>query len=147
MRRKYFGLSFGLAACLGIAGCGLFGPQTQAYPLDVTGNLPAAQGLVTVKPLDNGDNSVEVVVNHLAPPERSTPNATAYVVWFVPRMGGEPQNMGRLALDKNLRGTFRTKTAFRDFDVRVTAEPNAAVTTPTHDVMRAAVSLPQRTVR
>jgi hypothetical protein len=122
------------------------GPKT--WPLAVSDRLPAAQGSVTVKPRPDGNSTVDVVVAHLAPPERAAPGASAYVVWLVPRDGAGPQNMGVLTPDDKLNGEFHTTTPFRDFDVRVTAEPNARATSPTaHEVMHASVAMPQRAVR
>jgi hypothetical protein len=144
----------GMAALLGM-GCSKLGMgggskgETQ-LPLLVSENLPAAQGSVKVRPGKDGNNIVEVKVEHLAPAEKISERATDYVVWIQPKGtgAGEPQNLGVLSLDKDLTGTLKTITPYQEFDMFVTAESDPQSTRPTQKrVMRASVDMPNRTVR
>ena len=109
------------------------------YPLTADESQPAAKGQVDVGRDKNGNTKVELEVEHLAAPENLTPPKAAYVVWFQER-GGEPQNQGSLKPGKNLKGSFKSVTQLKSFDVIVTAETDATVKTPSGPVtMRAAI--------
>jgi hypothetical protein len=96
-----------------------------------------------VTPQSDGNTKLEVTVEHLAPPDRVTPNATSYVVWVTPKSGGPAQNMGSLKVDDKLKGELTTVVPFRDFEIQVTPEPNSHATSPTHpEVMQAMVHVP-----
>ena len=93
--------------------------------------IPAAQSTVKVRTTENGNTEIDLVVEHLAPPERVDPNATIYVVWV--RGNGdnaEPQNLGALKVDKDLKGDLVAVTPLRAFELYITAEPSQASTTP-----------------
>ena len=97
--------------------------------------VPAAQGAVSVKEGDNGNVKLAVSVKHMAPPERVATGASSYVVWLKPLATGNeneaPQNLGALAVNKDQEGELNTTTAYRQFDLFVTAEPEAGSTAPT----------------
>jgi hypothetical protein len=141
-------LMWGLCAGLAVAGCSTWdamrGVNTQTWPLTVTTNMPAAAGQAKVTQQKDGNTKLEVKVARLAPPEQAAAGASAYVVWVTPSEGGAPQNMGALRVDKNLNGSLTTLVPFTDFEVRVTAEADPYVTTPTHhQIMHAAVKVPK----
>ena len=120
----------GIAIALGalLAACAT--TPTNRVAMSTSADIPAARGTVTVTPTDNRNTRVQVEVQHLAPPSKVTPGATTYVVWA--RVPGEDQvqNLGALRVDRNLRGTLDTVTPFRNFDVFITAERNAAAVDP-----------------
>ncbi len=93
--------------------------------------IPAAQGTAKASKTDNDNTILEVEVRHLAPAERMAPGATTYVVWV--RAAGQytPQNLGALRVDKDLRGTLKSVTPLKAFDVFITAEPSPTTMTPT----------------
>jgi hypothetical protein len=65
---------------------------------------------------------------------------TTYVVWLKPTEG-QPVNLGTLNVDRNLRGTFKTRTPFKQFEVFVTAEKMPSVVEPSNKrIMRASVA-------
>jgi hypothetical protein len=67
---------------------------------------------------------------------------STYVVWLKPE-SGTAQNVGVLSLNKDLKGSLETQTAFKDFQVIVTAEKDANVTAPSgRSVMNASVVVP-----
>jgi hypothetical protein len=78
----------------------------------------------------NGNIKLQIQTKNLAAPERLTPAKVAYVVWIEPR-DGQPQNAGVLKVNDDLDGSFRTTTASKAFDVKVTAEDNPTVSQPT----------------
>jgi hypothetical protein len=110
------------------SGCGSSPPVVRMVAsLDV----PAAQGTVKATSTDNNNTAIEVEVHHLAPPERVQPGATTYVVWARATGQDTYQNLGALRVDENLRGTLKTITPLRSFDVMITAEAGPTVMTPT----------------
>lgn len=114
-------------AMMGLAGCA----KNSDIRLTASPENPAAQGIAKVKITDNGNTEIDLVVKHLAPPEKISSGATTYVVWV---LGTEPfarhQNMGALVVDKNLDGKFKGVTPLRAFQLLVTAEPSAVSTSP-----------------
>lgn len=115
--------------------------SAKKYPMTADKSVPAARGQVDVGHDKNGNTRVELEVEHLAPPENLTPPKSAYVVWFQER-GGEAANQGSLKPGKNLKGTFKTVTQMKSFDVIVTAESDASVKTPSGSEMMRAVVQP-----
>lgn len=134
----------GLSAQL--LGCGtLFGGKSDGgtWTLKSAQQLPAASGQVRVSKGDQGNQTVEVSVKHLAHPREAFPGTSTYVVWLVPREGGQPQNMGALQVGDNLAAELKTKTPYRSFEIVITAEDRPNVAEPSGNrAMMAAVSLP-----
>jgi anti-sigma-K factor RskA len=112
------GLTFSLAA------------WAEEIPLLASSLVPAASGTVNYEHDRNGNIKLHMQTKNLAAPERLTPGKTAYVVWIEPR-DGQPQNAGVLKVNNDLKGSFRTTTASKAFDIKVTAEDNPAVSQPT----------------
>jgi hypothetical protein len=104
-------------------------------PMMASPRVPAAQGAVSVKDSDNGNVKLEVQVKHMGPPEKVATGASSYVVWLKPLATGNdneaPQNLGALAVNKDQEGEFNTTTSYRQFDLFVTAEPQAGSMAPT----------------
>jgi hypothetical protein len=104
-------------------------------PMLASPRVPAAEGAVSVKDGANGATKLEVSVKHLAPADKVATGASTYVVWLRPiatDSSSEPaQNVGALAVNKKLEGEMSTVTAYRQFDVFVTAEPEPGSTAPT----------------
>jgi hypothetical protein len=117
-----------LAIVMSLAGCAATRTSVALLP---TSEERAAMGKVDVSRDRNANTRVNVAVDHLAPPDRISPTATAYVVWAQPIEGGAPQNLGGLVLDKNLAGKLDTTTPLLDFNLWITAEPGARVEAPT----------------
>jgi len=128
-------LSGALALPLGAA-CSHFSSSSGGgAPMMASPRVPAATGAVSVKDADNGNVKLEVQVKHMAPPEKVATGASSYVVWLKPLATGNdneaPQNLGALAVNKDQEGEFNTTTAYRQFDLFVTAEPQPGSITPT----------------
>ena len=114
--------------------------HAKKFPLTAAAVVPSAQGEVETGRDDNGNTTVELKVEHLAPPENLTPPRTAYIVWFQERGGSNPTIQGQLRPDKKLKAKFRTVTPMKNFDVIVTAESDANATSPSGtEVLRASV--------
>jgi hypothetical protein len=137
---KRWGVGGALVGALALGGCsGMMHEQT--WTMNTTEKIPSAVGKVKVEPEKNGNAKVKVEVEHLARPADAF-NATTYVVWLKPH-AGSAQNVGVLNVDKKLKGSLETQTAFKDFTVIVTAEKDANVTTPTgQSVMDTKVYVP-----
>ncbi len=129
MRRleRFKGVTVLLVLTIGFAMCS--GPSQ----IRLTGSpeTPAAQGTAKLKITDNGNVDIDMVVEHLAPPEKIDPGATAYVVWVrgTDRFA-QAQNMGALVIDDNLKGEFKGGTPLHAFQLSVTAEPSRVSTIP-----------------
>jgi hypothetical protein len=111
------------AACAGA-------PQVR---MSVTERMPAAEGTVTVGEAENDNTALEVSVRHLAPPEKIAPEATTYVVWARASAADRVQNLGALKVNDDLRGTLKTVTPLRTFDVFITAEASPTAQSPSSD--------------
>jgi hypothetical protein len=107
-----------------------------AGPQKLTGSAvsPAAAGTVKAKLDDNGNTSVEVRVEHLAPPERVSPGATAYVVWIIAE-GAPAVNVGELKVNTDLEGSLNTVTPQHAFTLKITAESSATASSPAGPVV------------
>jgi len=115
----------------------------QAWPMSNAKQVPAASGEVRVVSVDSGNATIDVGVKHLARPDEAFPGTQAYVVWLKPDEGGAAQNLGELPLGDDLQGNLRTKTAFKRFELFITAEQQANVTSPSGNrVLDTAVSIP-----
>ena len=110
------------------------------YKMTNTTVVPAARGQVEVS-IDkkNGNTQVQIKVKYLAPPENLASPKSMYLVWYQ-ESGGNPESQGRLRIDKNLDGSFENTTVFKNFDLWITAESDAAVKMPAgQEVLRTTV--------
>lgn len=110
-------LALGLGLTAGVYACG--GSQTQMV---ASKRVPAAQGEIDTRKGDNGNTELIVTVKHLAKPANLKDGATTYVVWIKPPGSEKQQNIGALAVDKNLTGTLKTTTPHDEFELSITAE-------------------------
>ena len=94
----------------------------QTWTLTADPKVPAAQGTVRVAPGSDGNQTVDVEVQHMAPPGKVFDGTSFYVVWLIPPGEGARQNLGVLPIGGDLKGRLTTKTPFRDFDIVITAE-------------------------
>ena len=113
---------------LGALATGCAGPSPEVRMVS-SPDIPAAQGTVRATAGENGNTRLSVFVRHLAPPEKVRAGATTYVVWVEPP-GGEPQNMGALKVDEDLRGSLTTVTPLKSFGVFITVEKSATAQEP-----------------
>jgi hypothetical protein len=91
---------------------------------------PSAVGTVDYHHDRNGNTSMELKVDHLAPPINLQPSKQVYVVW-VQAPGQAPQNKGALKVNDDQRGSIKLLSPYPAFDVFVTAEDNEHVSAPT----------------
>jgi hypothetical protein len=104
--------------------------STKEYRMTSGAGVPAAMGMVRVqKAKDNGNNKLQIKVEHLARPSSLTPSATNYLVWIRPN-GGDALKQGAVGVDKNLSGELTVETVAKDFDLFITAEQSNSVTVP-----------------
>ena len=126
---RRWGVAGALTGVLALGGCGTMGHE-QTWTMNTTEMIPSAVG------------KVKVEVAHLAQPSAVFDQTSTYVVWLKPE-SGTAQNVGVLSLNKDLKGSLETQTAFKDFQVIVTAEKDANVTSPSgRSVMNASVVVP-----
>jgi hypothetical protein len=136
-------LGLGLMLATGCGTTMLGGGAKTEYRMTGASAAPAAQGRVTVKPESNGNQEVDVAVEHLAAPSRAFEGTSVYVVWLVPANGGGPQNMGVLSTSDELNGHLKIQTTFKSFEILVSAEAAPNVVSPSGKrVLSAIVQLP-----
>jgi hypothetical protein len=114
-----------VAGLLALAGC-----ATARVPLSSTRDVPAAQGTVMTSMTKNNNTAIDVRVKHLADPGKVESGATTYVVWARPEGSGQPRNLGALKVGDDLTGQLKTVTPYSGFELFITAEPSAQVTSP-----------------
>lgn len=115
-----------------VLGLSLLTACATGYPMTRADIVPAADGSIEAKLGDNQNVTLEIVVDHLAPPDRIVPGATVYVVWATPAAEGSvAQNIGALKLDAKLKGKLKTVTPHKDFNVTITPEPSPTAPEPT----------------
>ena len=130
-----------LVACLvTTAACG-----GTTFVLTPDAAVPFAKGEVAAAPAggDNGNMEYTVTVEHLGDPAKLQPSATTYVVWVLPKKEDSTlQNMGALKVDADYNGELSFKSAFKSFDLTVTAEESADATKPTgRDILKTTVAV------
>lgn len=81
---------------------------------------PAATGSVKVKENKNGNYTVEMEVQNLAPADKLKPSRKYYVVWAKSSEG--EFNLGRLELDKEMSGTFSGQSTYQPKRIFISAE-------------------------
>ncbi|HVH46129.1 MAG TPA: hypothetical protein VM925_27455 [Labilithrix sp.] len=129
-RRSYFvaALAFGVLA----SGCGVFGGGGGAkQTMTTSAESPAGEGTVQATKGESDNTKLEVRVKHLPAPSKLADDASVYVVWIQPPKG-DVQNVGALAVDKDLVGKLETTTPHKSFKLTVTPEPSARMAAPTH---------------
>lgn len=106
-------------------------------------SVPGATGKVDVGKDRNGNYRLKLEVEHLAKPTGLTPAKQAYVVWVQGR-DGQPQALGQLRVNDDLKGTLETTTPHLadQFEVFITAEDNPSTQVPSEPrLLRATVAL------
>lgn len=105
----------------------------KTYTMQTTTLDPGAVAKLEVK--TNTDNTdMTLKVDHLAKPSLLSRPASNYVVW-VQQPGREPENVGLLRVDENLKGEVKATTTATRFTVLVTAEDDAKAQTPSDRVV------------
>ncbi len=94
--------------------------------------VPAAEANLKTDKDKDGMVNYQLDVKHLAPADKVSEGASAYVAWIEPDGPGEsaPQNIGLVNVNENLSATIEGRTPFQNFDFFITAEPHASVTQP-----------------
>lgn len=83
--------------------------------------VPAADAWAKVTRDTNNNARIRIDVRHLANPQRLDPPREVYVVW-AETPDARTLNLGRLAVDKNRRGTLESTTSLREFRLLISAE-------------------------
>jgi hypothetical protein len=104
----------------------------QSWTMNTSPKLPAAEGTVNVRVDVVGDRVVEVSFQRLATAAQAFEGATMYMVWLVPEHA-PPQPVGSLDVGDDLTAMVTIKTPNESFDVLVTAEIDAYVSTPSRN--------------
>lgn len=126
-------------ALTALTGCG------SSFAMIHGDGVPGARGEIAASFEREGNSKMKMHVEHLPLPADVSPKSTVYVVWVKAKNGkadAAAQNVGTLAIDPtDLDGELGFTTSFSSFDVTVTPEPTADVTTPSgRDVLKATVT-------
>ena len=112
---------------------------TQEFVLVGTPQAPGLDGVIQIEGIEGGSHLVTVSLTNLLPPGRLAQHFATYVVWFGQagdNAEGNPVKAGSLQYDEGTRqGSMFATTPLRSFELRITAEPNANVTTPSDAVV------------
>ncbi len=101
---------------------------------------PSAVGSVDYHHDRNGNTSMELKVEHLAPPANLQPVKQVYVVW-VQAPGQPPENKGVLKVNEDQKGDIKMVSPHQAFDIFVTAEDTPSVSAPSGpEVLRGTVT-------
>ena len=113
----------------GLAAWSCAGPNQ--LQLTSSPDIPGAQSTAKVSTTDNGNTQIDLIVEHLASPERIDQDATVYVVWVrANQADAQPQNLGAIKVDDDLKGSISATTPLRSFDLYITAESSQLNTAP-----------------
>ena len=99
--------------------------------MNVSPDLPAAQGMVKFAKTDNGNTSINLMVKYMAEPQKLQPHASVYVAWVRLDKASPAQNIGALKVNDHRKGTLKTVTPLREFELFVTAETDSQTQVPT----------------
>lgn len=120
-----------LVSALGGMGCA----STGSYEIVGSHQAVGVDGSIFVELTRTGNRKVVVSMEHLPLPERIDPSVSTYAVWFVPN-NDYPVKAGTLAFDPISReGRLIATTPFKEFVVRLTAEPSNHVNQPSEHVV------------
>jgi len=103
---------------------------SHATAMNVSPDIPAAQGMVKFSKTNDGNISINLSVKYLADPQKLQPPAAIYVVWVGKDKDSKPQNIGALKVEKDREGTIKSVTPLHAFQLFVTAEGNGQVQEP-----------------
>ena len=121
-----------VTVALALAPAGAFaGIFTHATVMNVSPDIPAAQGKVKFSKTDDGNIAIALSVKYLADPQKLQPPAAIYTVWVRKDKDAAAQNIGALKVEKDRKGDLKSVTPLRAFQLFVTAEANGQVQEPT----------------
>lgn len=117
-----FSFVMGLTAC------------TSKYAFQSSSVVPAARGDVKVKKDGNSNYLIKIDIANLAEVKRLQPAKSAYVVWMVGE-GDATKNIGQInssssMISSKLKASFQTVSSSKPHRIFITAEDDAAITTP-----------------
>jgi hypothetical protein len=130
MRTSHITLVTAALALSPITAYALPGIFQHAVSMNVSPDIPAAQGKVKFDKTNDGNVSINLAVKYLADPQKLRPPATIYVVWVSADKDSAAQNIGALKVDKDREGTLKSVTPLHTFQLFVTAEANGQIQTP-----------------
>ncbi|MBF5046230.1 hypothetical protein FGE12_27695 [Aggregicoccus sp. 17bor-14] len=116
---------------LALAGCG----GAHSYTLKPVEHTSGASGQMKVETGENGNQRVQLKVEHLPKPSDIDGRFKTYVLWFRPSGSQDWKNMGALKLNDDRQAHIDVVTPFPKFDAQVTAEPDSTEASPTGTVV------------
>ena len=120
-------LALTLSSVAVFAANGIF---TDATSMNVSPDIPAAQGKVKFSKTNDGNIAINLSVKYLADPQKLQPPAAIYVVWVGKDKDSTRQNVGALKVEKDREGSLKSVTPLHAFQLFVTAEANGQVQEP-----------------
>jgi len=129
-RKTFYRFALVCGAVLAVATIG----WAKTYHMNSMKIVPAAAADVHVGKDKNGNLQVEISAEHLAKPEKLSPSANIYIVWFQGE-GSKPQNQGELKIGNDLKGELKATTPLKSFTVFITGETDSQPKTPSDQVV------------
>jgi hypothetical protein len=129
-RVALFSFLIGFAFDAVIAGCGTTQlDNRQTWTMSTSPKLREAQGKMTVLQAEDGSHVVYLAFDDLPPAPQAFVGTKIYMIWLLPK-GGNPQSIGIIDVDDELKARLTIKTPYEDFDVVVSAELESNPTRP-----------------
>jgi len=114
-----------------VAAFALPGIFQHATAMNVSPDIPAAQGKAKFSKTNDGNIAINLSVKYLADPQKLMPPAAVYAVWVSKDKDSAAQNIGALKVGKDREGSLKSVTPLHAFDLFVTAEANGQIQAPT----------------
>jgi hypothetical protein len=123
-------LLIGFVADAVIAGCATTQPDNrQTRTMSTSPKLQEAEGKMTVLQAQDGSHVVYLTFDGLPPASQAFVGTKIYMIWLLPR-GGNPQSIGIVSVDDDLKARLTIKTPYEAFDVVISAEFEGNPTRP-----------------
>ncbi len=114
-----------------VAAFAVTGIFDRATVMNVSPDIPAAEGKVKFNKTDDGNISINLSIKYLADPQKLQPPSAVYVVWVSKDKDSPAQNIGAIRIDKERAGSLKSVTPLHTFQLFVTAEAAGQVQEPT----------------
>jgi hypothetical protein len=121
-------VALALSPIAAFAQTGIFQHATN---MNVSPDIPAAQGKVKFSKTNDGNIAINLSVKYMADPQKLQPPAAVYVVWVSKDKDSTAQNIGALKVEKDREGDLKSVTPLHAFQLFITAEANGQVQEPT----------------
>lgn len=104
-----------------------------SYEFQKSSVVPAAEVDLKIDQDKNNNYVIKLDVENLAKPQDLTPSRSIYVAWVETEQG--VYNIGKLVINKKLKGSLTGHTPYKPNRIKITAEDNPLATKPNTEVV------------